>query len=111
MPTDLLPAPSKPRTLTTSSEALNTITATWREPEYSNGVLGQYNISWYRDNETAGHTLVMDAMYSIVGLLPCVEYRVRVAATTGVGEGEYEEGKQTTGKGEILCFPTQNSKN
>lgn len=88
--------PSSVRDLHLKSSSTSTITVTWSEPEKINGKLLNYTVRWMQGDDAAKVEDVLYPLHTIVGLKPCVEYTVGVAAITEAGKGTYEEGKQMT---------------
>ena len=61
---------------------------TWKASEDPNGVLHNYTVSWYRESELISIATTRELRYSVAGLEACVNYTVKVAATTWAGKGE-----------------------
>ncbi|XP_018006646.1 receptor-type tyrosine-protein phosphatase H-like isoform X1 [Hyalella azteca] len=88
--------PSAPLNLTFEAVQATSFTATWLKPRQENGLLGDYQVRWWREGGNATVQNVTETRLEITGLNACDTYTVAVAATTGAGPGDEIQSNQET---------------
>ncbi len=93
-----------PRNITATVNGPNSITASWQEPETTNGIIIRYLVNVTRGSESVMNEMTVETNFTAMDLLPFTEYTFDVAAVTSAGAGMSGMATATTaqdGKGEI----------